>query len=47
MWDVPDEPRVHLSHDIPCPRCHHDLHTFLACGDECACPPCIIPGSAA
>lgn len=47
MWDVPEEQARHLSHGQLCPRCQHELHTFLTCGDDCDCPPCIIPGSAA
>jgi len=47
MWDTVDghEHRSeHLSHDRPCPRCGHALHTFLACGDTCDCEPVGVPG---
>jgi hypothetical protein len=45
MWDTVQTSDTHLSHDLPCPRCGHDLHTFLACGDDCACEPVVMPGS--
>ena len=45
MWDTVQTNETHLSHDLPCPRCGHALHTFLACGDECACAPVVMPGS--
>ena len=32
MWDTAQTNDVHLSHDMRCTRCGHDLHTFLACG---------------
>jgi hypothetical protein len=35
----------HLSHDLPCPRCGHAVHTFLACSDSCSCEPSVMPGS--
>jgi len=47
MWDKVTDSEQHLSHDLPCPRCGHEVHTFLACGDDCACPPALLPGSAA
>lgn len=37
MWDTVQTNDVHLSHDMPCARCGHDVHTFLACGTDCAC----------
>lgn len=48
MWeDTLTITRVdHLSHDLPCPRCGHGVHTFLPCGDNCACPPVQMPGAA-
>ena len=46
MWDTVQTNDTHLSHDLPCPRCGHELHTFLACGDDCACEPVVMPGSA-
>ena len=36
MWDTVQTNEVHLSHDLPCPRCGHAVHTFLACGDAAA-----------
>ena len=33
MWDTVQTNDEHLSHDMPCPRCGHALHTFLACGE--------------
>lgn len=40
MWDTVEVgDREHLSHDRPCPHCGHALHTYLACGDACACQP--------
>ena len=43
MWDTVQTNDQHLSHDLPCPRCGHEVHTFLACGDDCACPPALLP----
>ena len=45
MWDTVQTNEQHLSHDLPCPRCGHAVHTFLACGDDCACPPVVMPGA--
>ncbi len=45
MWDTVQTNQQHLSHDLPCPRCGHAVHTFLACGDSCACEPVVMPGS--
>jgi hypothetical protein len=47
MFDVVDESGDHLSHDMACPNCTHGIHTYLACSDECDCPPVRMPGSAA
>ena len=52
MWDTAEiTPRVasgvatlHLSHDLPCPRCGHAAHIFLACSDTCDCEPAPMPG---
>ena len=33
---------VHLSHDRPCVRCGHAMHTFLACDRACGCEPASI-----
>ena len=30
---------THLSHDRPCVRCGHAMHTFLACDQACGCEP--------
>jgi hypothetical protein len=46
MWDtVEDNSGIHLSHDMPCPSCGHAVHTYLACGDTCACVPVGLPGA--
>jgi hypothetical protein len=44
MWDTVETNETHLSHDMPCVRCGHALHTFLACGDGCDCEPALMPG---
>jgi hypothetical protein len=46
MWDtVQTSPgSVHLSHDRPCSRCGHAVHTYLACSDTCDCEPALMPG---
>lgn len=46
MWDTVQTNTIHLSHDLPCPRCGHAAHTFLACGDTCDCAPSPMPGFA-
>lgn len=48
MWDTVSEHRVGetlLSHDLPCPRCGHAVHTYLACSDTCSCTPVVMPGA--
>jgi hypothetical protein len=45
MYDTVEITTTHLSHDLPCQRCGHAVHTFLACGDECSCEPVVLPGS--
>lgn len=30
---------VHLTHDLPCPRCGHAPHRYLSCSDTCDCVP--------
>jgi len=45
MWDTVETNATHLLRDLPCPRCGHAVHTFLACGDDCACEPVVMPGS--
>lgn len=43
MWDTVESiPATHLSHDMPCPRCGHAKHTYLACSDTCGCRP-VLP----
>ena len=36
--------RAPLSHDMPCVRCGHALHVYLACDESCACGPQAMPG---
>jgi len=43
MWDTTQVNQKHLSHDMPCVRCGHAPHTFLACGDDCDCRPADVP----
>jgi hypothetical protein len=48
MWHTGETTRTtgpHLSHDLPCPRCGHGVHTYLACSETCSCPPVVMPGS--
>jgi len=45
MWDTVETSTLHLSHDLLCPRCGHGMHTYLECGDGCACRPVVMPGS--
>ncbi|MFD7074478.1 hypothetical protein ACFU7D_07305 [Nocardioides sp. NPDC057577] len=49
MWDTAQNPEnVHsfpMSHFLTCQRCGHEVHTYLACSDNCACAPVIMPGS--
>jgi hypothetical protein len=37
MWDTVVESSTHLSHEMPCPRCGHEVHRYLPCSDACAC----------
>ncbi len=46
MWDTLTIERPILTHDLPCLRCGHAVHTFLACSDSCSCAPCVMPGNA-
>lgn len=46
MWDIVQVSSRHLSHDLPCPRCGHPAHIYLACSDNCDCMPTPMPGSA-
>ena len=45
MWDLVIDTGDHLSHDLPCGRCGHAMHTYLACDEQCDCTPCVMPGS--
>lgn len=45
MWDTAEPVQPQLSHDLPCSRCGHPMHTFLACSETCECEPAIMPGS--
>lgn len=45
MWDTDDSGSGHLSHDLPCLRCGHAIHTFLACSDACSCKASAMPGA--
>jgi hypothetical protein len=48
-WDVPPDPSVALSHDMPCPNCSDAMH-LLPCGVEvspgvfCPCRDVAVPG---
>ena len=44
MWDTVQANDTHLSHDMPCQRCGHALHTFLGCDNGCDCQPALMPG---
>jgi hypothetical protein len=43
MWDTVQTSDTHLTHDRPCPRCGHALHTYHACDDSCECRPTPAP----
>jgi hypothetical protein len=45
MWDTVQTSSLHLSHDLPCPRCGHAAHTYLACSDTCDCARTVMPGT--
>lgn len=46
MWDTTqDQAPSTLTHDLPCGRCGHAVHTYLACSDTCGCAPCVMPGA--
>lgn len=45
MWDTVQTAAHELSHDMPCVRCGHAMHTFLACSDVCSCQPSVMPGA--
>jgi hypothetical protein len=44
MWDTVETHQEHLSHDMPCQRCGHAMHTFLSCDANCDCGPARLPG---
>ncbi len=39
MFDCAPTTHTYLSHDMPCGRCGHGRHTYLACSDTCSCSP--------
>ncbi len=43
MWETEKNEEC-LPHDMSCTHCGHPLHTYLACGDGCDCPPVELPG---
>jgi len=45
MWNTAQTNEQHLSHDLPCQGCGHAVHTYLPCGDTCACAVNALPGS--
>jgi hypothetical protein len=45
MWDNAESSSLNLSHDMPCARCGHAMHTYLACSDTCSCEPATMPGT--
>jgi hypothetical protein len=48
MWDtaqIDQDTSRPLSHDLPCLRCGHAAHTYLACSDSCDCEPAPAPGA--
>ncbi|TQL68610.1 hypothetical protein FB381_2505 [Nocardioides albertanoniae] len=51
MWDTAQHPEntaartITMSHFLQCQRCGHEVHTYLACSDTCACAPVVMPGS--
>jgi hypothetical protein len=45
VYDIPETSQVHISHDLPCSRCGHATHTYLACSDTCDCAPQPAPGA--
>jgi hypothetical protein len=42
MWDTVQTSSHQLSHDMPCTRCGHAMHTYLACSDTCHCEPAVL-----
>lgn len=45
MWDTVQTYPLHLSHDLPCSRCGHAVHTYLPCSDTCDCARTVMPGT--
>lgn len=45
MWDTAPADVSCLSHDLPCLRCGHPAHQFLACDEACECRPAAMPGT--
>lgn len=45
MRDAIQIDTLHLSHDLPCPRCGHPAHIYLTCDSGCDCEPTSMPGS--
>ena len=45
MWEIDQSDQLHLSHDLPCLRCGHPAHTYLACSDTCDCVVTAMPGA--
>ncbi len=43
MFDCAPTTHTYLSHDMPCGRCGHGRHTYLACSETCPCPPTAPP----
>lgn len=39
MWDTVQTDARPISHDLPCGRCGHAAHTYLACSETCDCEP--------
>jgi len=47
MWDTVPGNESHLSRELPCLRCGHAAHRYLACDDSCECRPAAMPGAIA
>lgn len=45
MWDTAPASDLHLSHYLPCLRCGHAAHRYLACDVSCECEPAAMPGA--
>lgn len=44
MWDTVQASQHTTSRDLPCLRCGHAAHLYLACDVRCACVPAAMPG---